>query len=864
MKTVPREPPRPHPLLIPATALIAAIALSDAVGPLPALWRSAVVAFPVIALAALLLAIWRRAHRHILLALASAIALTAGVARHQQVYDRPPHHIAHALADEPVLTRLAGRIVTTPIERPPLKLNQFLPFNPAPRTQFVLAVDELRSADPPVPATGHVRVNVEAAKLGLRLGQRVQVTGRLWRPFGPHNPGDMDWSRWFRQQRIDAGMSVEDQAHVRPLSDEVSPWYGLIAALRSRAQSLLFEPYADLEVDESARLLDVMVLGQRTTADQQLNDAFQRAGGLHFLAVSGFNVAVLAGVAWLLVRRILRRGRRAAAMTTLVLTLLFALVTEPNAPILRATICVGVACLAEMLERPFCGLNWLALSAACILLWNPNELFSPAFQLSFVQVLALITLVPAFYRRCFGHRPASQDPDDLRPPDADSLGELIGRRLGRWAAGLLLVTTCAYFVAQPLVLMHFQRLAPWGWFGSLLLTPLVILITVLSLVTMAANAALPLLGVPLHFVLQRSAERLLWSVRLFEHLPGAVVDCQPPPVWLVIATYGVLLLMVATRGTPPEVGPRPAARRPPPVRFLTLIKANALALVVLAWIGWIIQPAHRETGHALYVLAVGNGNNILLTAPDGSAAVLDVGTDTNSDIGETAARALRAVGMRAVEAVLVSHGNVDHYSGLPTLLNRMQVGRWLTNAYFADFGPSNAALANLVGQLPPSQRQPGGLHAGDQLRVGDAMLDVLWPPEGLDASWSVNDRSLVLRVTVGGHTVLLTGDLEGRGLSALLDAEREGRITLQADVLIAPHHGQVIPDVTERFYAAVSPQVVIVSTRTPRPKLKTLVENTLGPAARGLLTGEVGAVTVRISPTGDLRVETPCAPGAPR
>ena len=128
----------------------------------------------------------------------------------------------------------------------------------------------------------------------------------------------------------------------------------LFAALRSRAQSLLFEPYADLEADESCRLLDVMVLGQRTTADRAAQRGLSPPGGLHFLAVSGFNVAVLAGAAWLVVRRVLRRGRRAAALTTLMLTLLFALVAEPNAPILRATICVVVAALAEMTERPFC------------------------------------------------------------------------------------------------------------------------------------------------------------------------------------------------------------------------------------------------------------------------------------------------------------------------------------------------------------------------------------------------------------------------------------------------------------------------------------------------------------------------------
>jgi len=248
---------------------------------------------------------------------------------------------------------------------------------------------------------------------------------------------------------------------------------------------------------------------------------------------------------------------------------------------------------------------------------------------------------------------------------------------------------------------------------------------------------------------------------------------------------------------------------------------------------------------------------MLLTAPDGSTAVLDAGTDTNSDIGATAARALRALGVRGIDAVVVSHANLDHYSGLPTLLRRLPVERWLTNAYFADPQTPHSPLKELLAQLPQPGFRPAALHAGDQLRVGDATLDVLWPPEGLDETWTVNDRSLLLRVTVAGHTLLVTGDLEARGLASLLDSEREGEISLQADVLIAPHHGQVIPGVTERFYAAVAPRVVIVSTRTPRPKLKSLVTSTLGPTARVLLTGEAGSVTVRITPTGELRLETP-------
>ncbi len=849
-----RETPRPRPLLLPAGALMAGIWLSEWVGPLTSGWRIAAFLLPPVALALLLLGFWRRARRPVLLGLLAVTAGATGLGRHQSTLERPAHHIVQALGDEPVLTRLAGRVVTPPIERPPLKPNPFLPFDPSPRTQFVLAVDELRTSAPPLPVAGNLRVSVEARGLSLQLGQRVQLTGRLWRLLGPQNPGEVDWSRWYRQQGVDAGLTVPEAAHVVVLPDPIAPWPRFATAVRQRARSLLYEPYADLETHESARLLDVMILGQRSSADRALNEAFLRAGGLHFLAVSGFNVMVLAGAVWWLTRRVLRQGERVAAALAVIATLLFAVVTEPNAPILRATIAVLLVALARVTGRPVCAVNSLALAAVAVLLWNPRELFGAAFQLTFVQVLVLIVIIPRIYRTVVARRR-----DEGPPPEAQTAWQLVRRTAWRWLAGLTLVCLCTWASALPLVLWHFGRFTPWGWLGTIPLTPLVTLVTLLSLATLAANAVLPMLGAGLGIALERSTEFLLWSVRLFENLPSAVVECQRPPMWLVLGTYSVLLAFVAVPKARPSAEPRPNPRRLPLVRGPTLVAANAIALLALAWTGWAVLPASRGLGYALTVLAAGNGNAMVLTTPDGSAAVLDVGTDTNSDIGETTARALRALGVRRVDAAIVSHANVDHYSGLPSLMRRMPVERWLTNPYWPSQFSPESVLPELIAQLPKDRAAPAALRAGDQHRIGDATLAVLWPPDGLDETWTVNDRSLVLRVTAAGRTILLTGDLEAAGIVALLEAERQGRISLKADVLIAPHHGQVIRDLSADFYAAVAPRVVIASTRTPRPKLESLVPEALGPTARLLLTGQVGAVTLRISPAGQLAVQTPYA-----
>ena len=852
------ETPRPKPLLVPALALMAGIWLSEVLGPGRGWCRDVALGLPLIAFALLLVSAQRQTRWYVPIALVAIIALAIGFTRHQSVTGRPPQHIVHALADEPMLTRLTGLIVTEPIERPPMKLNPFLVFDPAPRAQLVLAVEELHTTDPPTPIVGNVRVSIEAAGLNLRLGDHVQVTGKLYRPRGPRNPGELNWVDWYRQQGIDAGMSVDGAAYVERLPRPPSAWYRLVATVRSTAQSLLFEPFADMPADASVRLLDVMVLGQRSVADRQLNDAFLRAGGLHFLAVSGFNVAVLATAAWWVVRRVCGGSARLAALLTVALTLLFTLVTEPNAPILRGALGVTLAAVARAVGRPMCAVNWLALAAGCILIWNPNELFRAGFQLTFVQVLVLITVVPCVYRAVF-----ARDSDDRQPAEAGTLPQLAARAAWRAVAGLTLVCVCTWASALPLVLLHFGRVAPWGWLGTIPLTPLVTVITVLSLITLAANAVVPPLGALLGVGLRWLTDGLLWTVGLFERVPGAVVDCQPPPAWLVLLTYGVLFALVAQNqfraGETDRPGPRGQRQIVHPAM---LWKSSLVALPALAWIGWLVLPAHaRGAGCALHVLEVGNGAAALLTTSTGQAAVFDVGTDTNSDAGGTVARALRALRVPRVDMVLISHANVDHYSGLPTLMRSTPIGNWLVSPYFPFQPGSHAGVERLLAMLPPRTQEPGTLSAGARLTLGEAMLEVLWPPDTLDESWAANDRSLVIRISAAGTRVLVTGDIEKGGLRALLDAERAGMVDLRADVLIAPHHGSVLKErnITADFYAAVSPAIVVVSSRTPRPKLEQLVREVLGPGGRMILTGKAGDVIVRIGPTSELLVETPYA-----
>jgi competence protein ComEC len=854
------EAPPPQPLLWPAIAFMGGIALSEYLGPLagPPLWWPALLP-PVLLVAALVARRRWPAHPALVPGLLLAAALAVGLLRHQAVVAVPDNHVSRLVSSDRTLTRLEAEVVTAPVVQPTPRRNPFIPFNPGAQSRFVVAARALRTTDPPTPLCGRMHVTVKNGRHTLQLGQRVVLTGWLHGARGPRNPGEPDWARWQRLQGIAAGLTVEGPEHVQPVAFSTAAHRRLVAALRNAARVLLLEPYAEWGSEAGGRLLETMVLGQRGAADREINEAFLRAGGLHFLAVSGFHVGVLAGMAWWLARRLTRRPGP-AALVVLAVILVYAVVAEPRAPVLRATVAGVLVALALLSRRPTSGLNVLACAALFILALEPRELFRPGFQLSFVQVFGLLTVVP-LVRRALTRRPTPGTP----APEAHTYARLALWRVRRGLLWLAVVCVVAWAWSLPLVALHFQRVSAWGWVGTFLLSVPVMLAIWFSFATVLAGLAFPPAAPLLAALTAGLTDLLFWIVRWFERLPGALLELSAPPGWLVLLFYAACLVVLTHQRATAQ-----AARR---YRHAALAVAWTQRRRVRQWLlrglagglygaclAWALLPIGRPAARcALHVLAVGNGSTMLLETPAGQAACLDIGTDRNLDAGVLAARALRALGLRKLEAVAVSHADFDHYSGLPTLLEHVRVGRIWTSPYFGTTDDASPALRQLL-TLLPAGRVPDQLTAGDWVALGTVRIEVLWPPAGLDPlAWRPNDRSLVLRLHYGGRTVLLPGDIEAAAIRALLARQADGQVQLAADVLVAPHHGSFLARDTAALLAAVNPEIIIVSAAEARPKFTAAVAQTLGPGCPVLNTAERGAVSVVLGQDGTLRLETPFA-----
>ena len=307
-----------------------------------------------------------------------------------------------------------------------------------------------------------------------------------------------------------------------------------------------------------------------------------------------------------------------------------------------------------------------------------------------------------------------------------------------------------------------------------------------------------------------------------------------PPVWVVVAYYGLLCL--------------PLVRLP--WRWVRRgLVAGPVALAV--WLPFRVPLVPGET--RVTILAVGAGSCGVVELADGRVVLIDAGSSSLPDaLRDCLGPYLRHRGKRSVDAIYLSHPNYDHYSATIDAVEAYGVGRVYVTPFFAPHSEGNRSATRLLRELGRRNKGPAVLAAGDGVDLGGgARLEVLWPPanRAIDEKLS-NEAGMVLRLVCGGRSVLFPADIQQVAEGELV--KEPGKI--KADVLVAPHHGSS-EVTTAAFVRAVGPRFIVSSNDRKLSGKQREFEKLVGrtPVFR---TGESGAVTVRVSAVGEVRVET--------
>ena len=655
------------------------------------------------------------------------------------------------------------------------------------RTRLLLEASAAHLGPERVPASGRVQLTLYGeAAIALGESQRVLVDARLHRPVGYRNPGGFDYPAHLRRDGVLlVGHARADR--LMALTPDVPPWP--VAVKRWAVATI-----AERLPETSGALLAGLLLGERTSMPPASDEAFRRAGVYHILAVSGFNVALLAGAVFV---GLALGGvpRRAAAMVAAAVLVGFALVVGAQPSVLRATVMGLLLLIALPLDRRSQLPNALALAAIGLLLWRPGDLWEPGFQLSFAATAGIVYLAPWI------------------------TGALEARGWPRGLAAAVAVSLGAQAAVTPLMAAHFNQLSLVGVVANLAVVPLAAVATTLGMgVLLAALLPGPIAGLGFESLwLVLIALRAV--VAAAAALPAAMVHLPAPGVTTAIAWYGAMLL-----------APRAASSR----RCRAAVGALLAIVATLSAWPWL-APTERRL--RVTFLDVGQGDAALIELPDGPRLLVDGGPGgaRRFDVGERVlAPFLWNRPLARLDVVALSHWDIDHSGGLAAVLTRFRVGE------FWESGRAPAGAPDTVAALARARVPRRALEAGQRVRLGSAVLTVLGPGPG--PPLAANDDSLVLRLDWRGLSLLLTGDLGPRGEALLL--ERAG--PLRAATLKVAHHGSRSSS-GAALLDAVRPRLAVISVgarnpfRHPSPEVLARLE---AAGARVYRTDRDGAVIV--------------------
>jgi competence protein ComEC len=666
--------------------------------------------------------------------------------------------------------------------------------------RLTLEVESIDVGDGPARISGRLLATLSApetpvtARRGLpyRQGDRLALLGRLAEPPGVAELG-FDYPAYLARQGISTVMSFP---RVSIIAEGVSGGpVGWLASLRRSMATAIRQ----VEPEPQASVGTAMLLGVRDELPASLVESFRRSGASHLLAISGLHVGIVLGLVLLASRAVLGRKRHLYLVAPLLAVWLYAALAGMSPTVARAAIMGTVYLLALLVGRPGTALPALAAAVGVMVAIDPATVGDVSFQLSVAAVAGIALLARPLTGWSVVKLGLANNKD----------GAAVA--LARGAVGLAAVTVVATGATLPIIALNFGAVSLIGVPVALLTLPAVPFVLVGQALAALGGSLGGGFGEALGWVAWLPTAYLTSVVSAAANVPGVSLTTGVFTGPLVFAYYGVGLAAVfAWRGSLRKHGMSESGR-PFQLRGARVLAATALLIGCAAL--WGAASGQGDGRLHVVFLDVGQGDAIYIETPAGSRVLVDGGPDPLDAVRALGERGM--AGDRSIDLLVLTHPHSDHLGGLIGVLDRYDVRAVMERRLELDgslYETWRTAIADEGARSIVAM-------AGTRLTIDGLLIEVLSPFSGPQSD--INDASVVLKLTYGGVSFLLAGDVFATGERAMVRAGAD----LSADVLKVAHHGSRT-SASGVFLAAVDPAVAVISlgadNRFGHPHSRTL------------------------------------------
>ena len=628
-------------------------------------------------------------------------------------------------------------------------------------TNLTLNVEAVDTGDDDLPASGRLLARVSPNE-EYEYGERIRLRGELKTP--PENE-EFSYRDYLARQNIHSYMTKSEVTRLP--GNDGNPTYRFVYRFKSDLIERTYKIYPDPE----ASLLAGILFGVDTGLPRQLQQAFKNTGTAHIIAISGFNIAIIAGLFFSFFKWMLKNERLGAFLAVL-FVFLYAFLVGGDPAVMRAAFMGSLALFAKQIGRRNTGINTLAFVALVMALVNPLTLWDIGFQLSFFATLGLILYAEPF---------------------SNITARFIERITGQPNSALVnivndnvILTLAAQVMTIPLMAFYFQRISLISFIANPFILPVQPAVMILGGLAVFTSLIIQPLGQLLAWVAWPFAGYTIRIVEFFDRISGGVIVLGDVPPWVIYMTYASLLL--PTFNWSALQNWFKAASSSLRAAALTLV----LALIfICAMTFWSAGSKSGDGQFHVVFLEAGSADAVLIQTPEGRNILINGGASA-SELSDELGRRLPFF-TRTLDWLIIASTEEDQLAALPRIVERYKPENvlWSGNVQ-ASF--SSRLLDEYFAQ---NEIPVFGAEAGQRLELGEgAFIE----------TQATGPRGAVLLLEYGSFRVLLPIGV-GEGT---FEAIEFGNAIGKVDVLLLAESGYA-PGNPPDIFENLNPQLVILS-----------------------------------------------------
>ncbi len=581
------------------------------------------------------------------------------------------------------------------------------------------------------------------------MGSVVRLSGKLSQFERASNPGQFDAYSFYQISGISYRLS---QAKILAKTTK----YNRVTEMAYKVRGFLCGVLEENLPAKEAAVMQTMLLGEKSGLDKELKSLYQRNGIAHILAISGLHISMLGMGLYGLLRKC-GISMRVSAGVSMTFMIFYCVMTGFSVSAVRAVLMFCLRMGAVFARRTYDMLTALGVAAVLILLEQPLYLYHSGFVFSFGCVLGIGLVLPALTEE--------RGTDDFRYPLLRPVVRGIVSGLG------------VAVVTLPIYLWFYYQFPVYSVILNLFVIPLMSFLMGAGLLILLFGLLCPFLTAPFAVLVKIILMAYEGACGLCDRLPGRLMTPGRPLVWQMVI-YLILITFVIIRGK------KLCIKRENKFRMASRWGIAALAVAVLL--------VHPRVQLELTFLDVGQGDCIYIENAGGNCYLVDGGSSSVKNPGTNRIIPfLQYQGVSRLEAVFVTHPDKDHCNGIKELMEEGALeGIRIQNLILPDIaqGVKSEAYQELEQMAEKAGIKVSYISRGQKISDGRLNLSCLHPSLAYE-NGEANEYSVVLKLTYGNFTSVLTGDVEGEGekdmMRFLQNQGDLGGIT----VLKAAHHG---------------------------------------------------------------------------